>query len=161
MGTLPSACGRQGNTCAACPFGTICDNGLCQPPLFDGGTSGLPTGSACSVAQQCAPPGSGQCITAWPGGSCTSLCGSGMSCGLFAPCPGACPAGGTCVGLAANTAFCTQSCGAPGAGQSSCRPGYVCTFATGSMTVGFCAPDCRSFGCITGGTCNQATGYCQ
>jgi hypothetical protein len=66
-----------------------------------------------------------------------------------------------CLGIGGNVSFCGRSCPSPGTGQSTCRTGYVCAFATGSMTAGFCLPDCRTAGCLNGGTCNVTTGYCQ
>jgi hypothetical protein len=60
---------------------------------------------------------------------------------------------------AGNPPACAQTCPGPQAGQSTCRPGYVCAAFGPSSSTGICRPSCLSFGCQVG-VCNP-DGYCR
>lgn len=141
---IPAACGTNGNVCTACTQGQSCFNGSC-------GTNGNTyAGSPCTLDTQCTLGGVfGHCRTgpAWPGGYCQDTC-------YLLSCSG----NDVCI-----SNDCYERCPGPGAGQSTCRGGYVCGRLVsgdgGTVTYGICEPDCRVAGCSSG-TCG-ALGYCQ
>lgn len=90
----------------------------------------------------------GFCVTAWPGGYCSTSCLTT-----------ACPTGSICLEASTDTRLCLDSCSAPGQGQSSCRAGYVC-YSDGAGR-GLCAARCTSAADCGGTPCDTATGYCQ
>lgn len=111
----------------------------------------LPTGSACTAASTC----EGFCLaesqfgqsTGYLGGYCTANCGNGVSC-----------TSGVCITetlLGQTSSNCRSTC--TGAGQGTCRTGYVCT------PTGFCRPNCNNGGllsaCGSGQVC-QSNGLC-
>jgi hypothetical protein len=141
-----------------------CTGGLCG-----GTTTGQPTGSACTQSSDCA--GSTDLLfttdkcahstnadgsaSGWVGGYCAPSCLTILG---TATCPST---SDYCNGL-----NCYQACSAPGAGQSNCRPNYVCVADTvdGGVVPGSarCLRNCHNAGagCSSPSTCN-ALGYCQ
>jgi hypothetical protein len=135
------------------------------------------TGGPCASSTQCAfPPTNGYCLTAafpdggatgFAGGYCSSQCLGAVFSSLN---PDAvCGAGGTCLvdsvdnSNVPNSADCYALCNGPGAGQSTCRTGYLCqSFQQadgGTAPQGFCWRSCQYTGCAPGTIC-QASGYC-
>jgi hypothetical protein len=97
--------------------------------------------------------GTAECRTAWPQGYCTSTCVfTNQVCG---------PTGVS--GWCTSASECLLQCGSPGAGQSTCRTGYVCEYAEYPDTTshGVCVARCNQGRVCTTGTCNTSTGYCR
>lgn len=142
-GNTQSACGRQGSTCGSCGQYQLCSGQACVEQV-------RPTGAPCSSTAQCTAGlllESPVCRTSWPGGGyCSASCFLSGACGdLFNP--------GHCT----STGVCLSKCTAPGTGQSTCRPDYVCV-ADGMQ--GVCVPKCQALPCGSGRTC-MPSGYCQ
>ncbi|MBL8920206.1 MAG: hypothetical protein JNJ54_15170 [Myxococcaceae bacterium] len=147
VGSEDTACGQQGNACQVCGQYQQCQNAVCTD-------APRPTGAPCSMNSQCygGTLASPVCRTTWPsGGYCSSTClFDGFDCGglpIIGP--------GWCV-----SNVCLEKCSSPGAGQSTCRSGYVCDFSAGAGSQGVCLPRCQSLPCGTGQTC-QPSGYCR
>jgi hypothetical protein len=147
VGSEDSACGQQGNACQVCGQYQQCQNAVCTD-------APRPTGAPCTMNTQCygGTLSSPVCRASWPsGGYCSSSClFDGFDCGglpLIAP--------GWCV-----SNVCLEKCSSPGAGQSTCRTGYVCDFSAGAGSQGVCLPRCQSIPCGSGQTC-QPSGYCR
>lgn len=125
-------------------------------------------GSACSSNATCQASGSfpaGECITSTTADGGASGFTSGYCTAECSASPTLCGSTGLCINFT-NFSLCTDLCTSGGAGQSNCRPGYVCEqygFADGgTSTDGFCWPSCNAagWGCPSGQTCNTL-GYCQ
>ena len=145
-GNLDTACGTNGATCSACASPNQCNSSqVCS-------ASSLSSGSACTASSQCYQPilGTAECRTTWPGGYCTGTCLlTEQSCGGVLLNSGWCTPAGECL----------LECAGPGAGQSTCRTGYVCDFSNGAGSQGVCIPKCQQVACASG-TCNTS-GYCR
>ncbi|MBL8951856.1 MAG: hypothetical protein JNK82_13825 [Myxococcaceae bacterium] len=148
-GNTNGACGKNGQTCGACgPYQQCSTAQACVDQI-------RPTGAPCSNAGQCTAGvllETATCRTTWPGGGyCSASCLlTDTQCGdLFNP--GYCTSQFTCL----------ARCTAVGAGQSTCRPDYVCIngASSGMAQQGVCVPRCQATGCSAGFTC-QASGYC-
>lgn len=151
------ACGIAGGMCNQCNGGTSCQSGVCVPNTTpDGGVvQVLPTGSACTAMSSC----EGFCLeatqfgqsTGYPGGYCTATCGNGTTC-----------TSGLCVTesvFGQPVSNCRATC--TGAGQGSCRAGYICTPSPVS-SASYCRPNCNNGGLAmcTSGQC-LPSGSCQ
>ena len=143
----PGICVASCTSDAGCPQGTVCDlqSGNCVPRV--GAGSGV--GAACTAADQC---NSGNCLSAYPGGYCTSACGSQF---------GTCEAGSECYAWRGATATCMARCQT----DAQCRAGYRCEVSAeqddGSNVRAFCVPRCDAFGnCPDGMNCDPGTGRC-
>jgi hypothetical protein len=156
------ACGTGGAMCQQCQGGTSCRAGVCLPNVLpDGGTlPPLPTGSACTAMTTC----EGFCLeesqfgqpSGYRGGYCTAQCGPTQPC-----------SSGVCVTenvFGAMASSCRSTCPNPGAGQSTCRQGYVCVLSPStSALVGYCRPNCNNgalASCPMGQQC-QPNGACM
>lgn len=156
------------NTAGAC---------LVDPPT-PVGVTGLPCDGG--VDDQCGPPPMhGSC---WPeiyqgqptgfvGGYCQASC-------VRANQPDYCGTDSACVAFSQTSAWCYVKCSNPDGGamsvggggetpgQTTCRPGYVCTGGFNTATLGVCTGDCRNSpaNCGTGDSCQNdggpADGYC-
>lgn len=144
-------------------------DGFCVPPQAPIPTS---VGAACNVDMDCSQP-TGAIADCFPptlpdggpsgftAGYCTRFdCADDTDCS---------PDGGAqCFGVGGTSTACFATCAQSGAGQSTCRAGYVCeayTLADGGNSMdGVCDRACNAPGapaCATGRTCNMTTGYCQ
>lgn len=158
---------------------TVGGGGACwlvEPFLPDAGPPFDKVGAECTSSSMCDPAnpagaGRGLCIpetldggpTAFTGGYCTGDCGLN---------PRVCSTdgGAVCVGIGNDQYICERSCTRPGAGQSSCRPGYVCygyslrTSDGGARpsSSGVCEPSCSVSGSLYGCAANSYcdAGYC-
>lgn len=109
----------------------------------------VPSGGACASTGDCAGQ-SPLCADFWPDGYCIS------SCTTTQDCPQSSSA--VCYGNQ-----CAQSCSAPGAGQSTCRPSYVCYEQPDAGMSPICIPNCNDTAfsvCNSTQTC-QPDGYCR
>ncbi|MEW6430911.1 MAG: hypothetical protein AB1730_05325 [Myxococcota bacterium] len=170
---------RSGYLCLSLtrPDGGRTPDGICLPPPPPAPTT---VGQPCTATSACDNGGTtfGECLTevvtlgdggtapsGFPGGYCTlANCQDDSDCG---------PAGaGVCLRVtndpnAPLQTLCFAACTGAGAGQSTCRTGYVCQAFSladgGSSTDGYCDPRCDApgGGCPTGRTCNTNTGYCM
>lgn len=123
-------------------------------------------GSACTDVSQCAGAdvlGAKSCnaptlsdggASGWVGGYCQPTCLS-----TLVTCPGSADYCGTVI--------CYQGCPAPGAGQSTCRTGYVCrndTTSDGGVLpgTGHCTPNCNNApAAVCGSRTCLSNGYCN
>jgi len=95
-----------------------------------------------------------------PNGECTRFdCQDNSECSV--------DGGSSCFGLSGGGSACFKMCQTSGAGQSTCRQGFVCQayqLADGGRSAdGVCDPACNVPGasaCPTGTTCNTM-GYCM
>ncbi len=147
--------GAQGNACW-----------LAALPPRDAGPPANKVGIGCSKNPECTnPPEDGFCIpettadggsSGFMGGYCTAECDDSAHCSA--------DGGAICVTFEDNLNACLQACASPGAGQSSCRAGYVCLTLTnsdgGASPRGICGPTCDLTGCDVGQIC-LANGYCK
>lgn len=155
-GTSSNTCGFGGNQCQSCLINSNCSNKACT--TGNGGPgAGCTSDQGCITGDGTSTGETDSCIpaaTIWPGGYCSPACTSSATC-----------FNGTCFNLFGGQ-FCMGNCTSPGAGQSNCRSGYVCTTVTvNSMTAPFgaCFPNCNNAPsqiCNAGTTCN-ALGYCR
>lgn len=143
----PGICFLRCTSDVACSQGQVCDtvSGRCVPRV--GADSEV--GAACASGDQC---NSGTCLTAYPGGYCTSACGTQLS---------QCEPGSECFGWRDATATCMARCEA----DAACRAGYRCEVsaveAGGSSVRGFCVPRCDAYGsCPDGQSCDPRAGAC-
>lgn len=166
---LSFACGTGGQACQQCPGTAQCIAGVCTGVFFaDAGTSSV-LGQACTTDSACATLPNGLCFqerfggtgipTGYVGGACSVACSPNGT-----PCTQ-----GTCVqetftggGIVTTTDLCRATCPGPRLGQSTCRPGYVCNASAGSLSRGWCGPDCHNAGvtCVGSTRCRQ-DGYCR
>ncbi len=144
----PGICLLSCTSDASCPQGQVCDvaNGNCVPRV--GVNSGV--GAPCDADGEC---NSGSCLSTYPGGYCTSGCGTQFT---------ACEPGSECYTWGEATPTCMSRCEA----DAQCRPGYRCEISAeqqdGTSVRGFCVPRCDAFGrCPDGQSCDPATGSCQ
>lgn len=143
----PGICTLSCTSDASCPQGQVCDraSGECAPRV--GVNSGV--GAGCATGDQC---NSGTCLAGYPGGYCTSPCGTQFS---------DCEPGSECFSWRDGAATCMARCSA----DAQCRPGYRCEVnaeQTGGDSVrAFCVPRCDAFGdCPDGTSCDAGSGQC-
>lgn len=159
-GNSSSLCGARGVECFACSTNQFCSSGQCT------GANTGDTGATCAVnadckeailggaTRECVPPYRADGgASGWPGGYC-----SNSGCDSFVDCPGT-------TGSCGRDGNCYATCLGANLGQSTCRPGYVCsdTFTVDGGTFALCIPDCRNAGhagCGIGRSCNPL-GYCN
>jgi hypothetical protein len=128
----------------------------------------LPSGAACTDADQCAGTGDvffpKECLaprlsdgglSGWTNGYCSPSCFDFIS---MNDCPSA---SDYCDGFS-----CYAPCNAPGSGQSNCRVGYVCSnsrFSDGGIepNSAHCIPNCNNApAAVCGSKTCFASGYC-
>lgn len=146
-------------------------DGICLGPVAP---EPARTGQSCNTSADCQVPAGAvaDCLPStqqdggpspFTGGYCTRFeCADETECGRNAA-----DAGNMCLVISAqgNTS-CFESCPAGGAGQGTCRTGYVCQSYTqgdgGASPDGYCNPNCNNVpGSCGTRTCNATTGYCQ
>lgn len=142
--TDPGVCLLACTSDAACEVGTRCDRatGACVPKI--GSDAGV--GAACSSNAQC---NSGTCLTGFPGGYCTSPCGTQFQ---------TCEPGSECYAIDGGSASCLLLC----QNNDDCRAGYRCQEVAAGDTgkiLGYCVPRCETSGCPDGQSCG-ADGAC-
>lgn len=144
----PGICLLSCTSDASCPQGQVCSLASGQCVARVGVDSGV--GAACAAGAQC---NSGTCLSSYPGGYCTSPCGTQFT---------ECEPGSECYPWQGGTPTCMARCEA----DAQCRAGYRCevsaTESNGASVRAFCVPRCDSFGtCPDGQSCDAATGRCQ
>ncbi|MBS1151458.1 MAG: Myxococcales trans domain protein, partial [Myxococcaceae bacterium] len=128
-GTVPNACGRNGNVCSTCAFGQTCTSGNCT-------NSVKKIGDPCTSSSECGAIGGGgyckfQTSTGngqYLNGFCTRPCGfdGGSGCTVDSVCLNSLQPYGE------NDAFCSPRCSS----ASQCRaPGYACYFINSVSTT--------------------------
>jgi len=157
-------------------IGTPCvSNGACRAPTPGApGAGGLCISELSRFADGGIRPGAdgGVIETGYLSGYCSRDCRSDRDCVSMPPETGdADLSDGVCLGVSTTLAVCFKGCTAPMAGQSNCRPSYVCRALTlrdgGTLPTGYCGPSCTNPGssCALAdggpGSCNTATGYCN
>jgi len=140
----PGVCLASCTTDAGCEVGNRCDkaSGECVPKK--GVDAGV--GSSCSDNEDC---NSGTCLTSFPGGYCTSPCGTQFQ---------GCEPGSECYAIGDGSASCLLLCQT----GDECRAGYRCQeVASGDSgkILGYCVPRCETSGCPDGQSC-EASGAC-
>jgi hypothetical protein len=168
-------CRSGGYTCLGLSSGG--DVGACfldmahRPTYVDAGRPSDKVGNACTQDTNCqAPPDPpfqdlGFCFPEQlPDGGATGFTGGYCftDCSDFAD--AICGANAVCLGINSTTAWCFSRCSTPGAGQGSCRNGYVCQgtrFNDGGVAPdSYCDTSCLATGngCTAGSHCDA--GYC-
>jgi hypothetical protein len=145
----PGVCLLRCTSDAACEVGNRCDiaSGECVPK--QGANAGV--GSPCTSGDTC---NSGSCLTGFPGGYCTSACGTQFN--------AACEPGAECYALPGSTPTCLKIC----QGDGDCRAGYRCAVAaseggTSDAVRAYCVPRCDSDAtCPEGTHCDAGSGEC-
>ncbi len=140
----PGVCLLSCTSDAACEVGNRCDqaSGECVPKK--GVDAGV--GASCTKNEDC---NSGTCLTSFPGGYCTSPCGTQFQ---------GCEPGSECYAIDGGSASCLLLCQT----GDDCRAGYRCVeVASGDSgkILGYCVPRCESSGCPDGQSCD-ASGAC-
>lgn len=132
---------------AACETGYRCDtaSGECVPKK--GANAGV--GAACASADDC---NSDTCLTSFPGGYCTSPCGTQLQ---------GCEPGSDCYQLPSGSSTCMALCQA----SADCRSGYRCEEVSSggdnSSVLAFCVPRCEGpSDCEDGFHCDASSGEC-
>lgn len=142
----PGVCVLSCTSDAACEVGNRCDlaSGACVPKV--GADKGV--GSPCAKNEDC---NSGTCLASFPGGYCTSPCGTQFQ---------GCEPGSDCFSVGDGSSSCMALC----QGDGDCRAGYRCNeIASGGeqgKVLAWCQPRCEMAGCAEGQSCNGATGQC-
>ena len=142
--TDPGVCLLSCTSDAACEVGTRCDRatGACVAKV--GTDAGV--GAQCTSNAQC---NSGTCLTSFPGGYCTSPCGTQFQ---------TCEPGSECYAIDGGSASCLLLCQS----GDDCRAGYRCQEVASGDTgkiLGYCVPRCDTSGCPDGQSC-AADGAC-
>lgn len=139
----PGVCLARCTSDASCEVGYRCDStGSCVPKKgLDRGV-----GATCSKGDDC---NSGTCLATFPGGYCTSPCGTQFQ---------GCEPGSECYAFGDGGSSCLVLCQR----NEECRAGYRCeAVASGESGVrGYCLPRCETSGCQEGFSCDAATGAC-
>lgn len=140
----PGVCVARCRNDDSCEVGYRCDvpSGDCIPKKgLDRGV-----GATCSSNDEC---NSGTCLTSYPGGYCTSACGTQFQ---------ACEPGSECYSFQGGAANCYFMC----QDNSNCRAGYRCEqVASGdSGNRSYCVPRCDANSCPDGKSCDAASGAC-
>jgi hypothetical protein len=138
--TNPGVCLARCTSDSACEVGSRCDQttGSCVPKK--GADAGV--GAPCANADDC---NSGTCLGGFPGGYCTSPCGTQFQ---------GCEAGSDCYALQDGAATCLLLCQT----NDDCRAGYRCLEVSAGASgkiLGYCAPRCDTNGCPDGQTCGS------
>lgn len=143
--TSPGVCLVACTSDAACEVGYRCNtsSGECVPKKsLEAGV-----GTPCTQNADC---NSGTCLTGYPGGYCTSQCGTQFQ---------TCEPGSDCYEVG-GAASCYQLCQA----NDECRAGYRCQIVASSSETdksrGYCVPRCEAGGCGDGFSCDAASGAC-
>lgn len=140
----PGVCLAACTSDSSCEVGNRCDRatGECVPKK--GADAGV--GSSCDANDDC---NSGTCLTSFPGGYCTSPCGTQFQ---------DCEPGSACYAVGEGSASCLLLC----QNSDECRAGYRCLeVASGDSgkILGYCVPRCDTAGCPEGQSCD-AGGAC-
>ncbi len=139
----PGVCLAKCTSDASCEVGYRCDSGgSCVPKKgIDKGV-----GATCATGDDC---NSGSCLDSFPGGYCTSACGTQFQ---------TCEPGSECYSFGDGGSSCLVLC----QGNEECRQGYRCEeVASGdSGSRGYCVPKCETAGCPEGQSCNPTSGSC-
>jgi len=143
----PGVCLLSCTSDAACEVGYRCNttSGECVPKKsIEAGV-----GTACTQASDC---NSNTCLTGFPGGYCTSPCGTQYQ---------TCEPGSECYAQGEGGSTCYQSCQT----SDECRSGYRCQVVAASTETdkqrGYCVPHCESTGCDDGFHCDPVSGACD
>jgi hypothetical protein len=162
-GNDTTACGKQGQACAACAFNQVCVQ------------DGLPNARTCQVQATCGPnncPGccvGNQCVVATTPQACGTngqackACGPSQACGPLGTCvqgPDCNPVNcaGCCVGDICAVGTQNTACGAGGGLCLNCAnqaPPRVCQ--SGVCQAPACGPATCPNGCCSGNTCVTGT----
>jgi len=140
--STPGVCLASCTSDAACEVGNRCNQatGECVPKK--GVDAGV--GSQCTKNEDC---NSGTCLTSFPGGYCTSPCGTQFQ---------GCEPGSECYEIGDGSASCLLLCQT----GDECRAGYRCQeVASGGdagKILGYCVPRCESSGCPDGQSCDSS-----
>jgi Cys-rich repeat protein len=140
----PGVCLARCTSDSSCEVGSRCDQATGQCVPKKGSDAGV--GAICSSAGDC---NSGTCLSGFPGGYCTSPCGTQFQ---------GCESGSECYALGEGASTCLLLC----QNGDDCRAGYRCLeVASGESgkILGYCLPRCESMGCPDGQSCG-ADGAC-
>lgn len=140
----PGVCITRCTSDASCEVGNRCDQGTGECVPKKGIDAGV--GAACVSGGEC---NSGTCLSSFPGGYCTSPCGTQFQ---------GCEPGSDCYAFDGGSASCLLLCQS----TDECRAGYRCLETAAGESgkiLGFCVPRCETSGCPDGQSCS-ADGAC-